>query len=130
MLVQAGLCRTCSETTLLVFPRGGSYIRDPVSRTIYLVLFLISLQLFQCKVTIYNCWWCTLPLLFCIWFYLYFLTISVSKSRSHQETMSMKSVPPVTPFYIIKRVYMGVPKFLILDPKHRWGTHNLCFEQK
>ena len=26
MLVQAGLCRTCSETTLLVFPRGGSFI--------------------------------------------------------------------------------------------------------
>ena len=25
MLVQAGLCRACSETTLLVFPRGGSY---------------------------------------------------------------------------------------------------------
>ena len=24
MLVQAGLCQTCSETTLLVFPRGGS----------------------------------------------------------------------------------------------------------
>ena len=24
--VQAGLCRTFSETTLLVFPRGGSYI--------------------------------------------------------------------------------------------------------
>ena len=24
MLVQAGLCWTCSETTLLVFPRGGS----------------------------------------------------------------------------------------------------------
>ena len=24
MLVQAGLCRICSETTLLVFPRGGS----------------------------------------------------------------------------------------------------------
>ena len=29
MLVQAGLCRTCSETTLLVFPRGGSYITEP-----------------------------------------------------------------------------------------------------
>ena len=31
MLVQAGLCRTCSETTLLVFPRGGSnafYLRN------------------------------------------------------------------------------------------------------
>ena len=26
MFVQVGLCRTCSETTLLVFPRGGSYI--------------------------------------------------------------------------------------------------------
>ena len=24
VLKQAGLCRTCSETTLLVFPRGGS----------------------------------------------------------------------------------------------------------
>ena len=24
--VQAGLCWTCSETTLLVFPRGGSYL--------------------------------------------------------------------------------------------------------
>ena len=24
--VQTGLCRTCSETTLLVFPRGGSNI--------------------------------------------------------------------------------------------------------
>ena len=26
VLVQAGSCRTCSETTLLVFPRGGSYL--------------------------------------------------------------------------------------------------------
>ena len=26
VLVQAGLCRTCSETTLLVFPRDGSYV--------------------------------------------------------------------------------------------------------
>ena len=25
MLVQPGLCRTCLETTLLVFPRGGSF---------------------------------------------------------------------------------------------------------
>ena len=27
VLVQAGLCQTCSETTLLVFPRGGSIVR-------------------------------------------------------------------------------------------------------
>ena len=25
--VQVGLCRTCSETTLLVFPRGGSHAK-------------------------------------------------------------------------------------------------------
>ena len=24
--IQAGLCQTCSETTLLVFPRGGSHV--------------------------------------------------------------------------------------------------------
>ena len=29
VLVQVGLCRTCSETTLLVFPRGGSFIGCP-----------------------------------------------------------------------------------------------------
>ena len=33
VLVQVGLCRTCSETTLLVFPRGG--------RIIYTVIFVI-----------------------------------------------------------------------------------------
>ena len=26
VLVQTGLCWTCSETTLLVFPRGGSFV--------------------------------------------------------------------------------------------------------
>ena len=26
VLVQPGLCQTCSETTLLVFPRGGSNV--------------------------------------------------------------------------------------------------------
>ena len=26
VLVQLGLCQTCSETTLLVFPRGSSYV--------------------------------------------------------------------------------------------------------
>ena len=30
VLVQAGLCRTCSETTLLVFPRDGSNIHENV----------------------------------------------------------------------------------------------------
>ena len=31
VLVQVGLCRTCSETTLLIFPRGGSFVRDLTS---------------------------------------------------------------------------------------------------
>ena len=33
MLVQASLCQTCSETTLLVFPRGGSNYTPCVSVT-------------------------------------------------------------------------------------------------
>ena len=28
VLVQPGFCRTCSETTLLVFPQGGSFINS------------------------------------------------------------------------------------------------------
>ena len=32
VLVQPGLCRTCSETTLLVFPRGGSFISCHIFR--------------------------------------------------------------------------------------------------
>ena len=30
MTAQAGLCQTCSETTLLVFPRGGSFVNSKV----------------------------------------------------------------------------------------------------
>ena len=37
--VQAGLCQTCSETTLLIFPRGGSCF-----------VFLQGVQLIQMKV--------------------------------------------------------------------------------
>ena len=36
MLVQAGLCRTCSETTLLVFPRGGSNTSILVLQKLYM----------------------------------------------------------------------------------------------
>ena len=31
LLVQAGLCQTRSETTLLVFPRGGSNVNYPLA---------------------------------------------------------------------------------------------------
>ena len=33
MLVQAGLSRTCSETTLLVFPRGGSNVEHVLTQS-------------------------------------------------------------------------------------------------
>ena len=36
--VQAGLCQTCSETTLLVFPRGGSFIMNVSSGLIHSLL--------------------------------------------------------------------------------------------
>ena len=42
--VQPDLCRTCSETTLLIFPRGGSYIsvcsKVIVLMFVYMLLFL------------------------------------------------------------------------------------------
>ena len=40
MLVQAGLCRTCSETTLLVFPVGGS-IHNIVGFILKQTVFLV-----------------------------------------------------------------------------------------
>ena len=40
VLVQVGLCRTCSETTLLVFPRGGSNVAmDSCKKCFILVLY-------------------------------------------------------------------------------------------
>ena len=41
MLVQAGLCRTCWETTLLVFPRGGSFVYTMAS-TFHAISCIIS----------------------------------------------------------------------------------------
>ena len=38
VLVQTGLCRTCSETTLLVFPRDGSFY------SLFVCLFDLSLR--------------------------------------------------------------------------------------
>ena len=34
MAVQAGLCQTCSETTLLVFPQGGSFLFSHLLRVV------------------------------------------------------------------------------------------------
>ena len=42
VLVQVGLCRTCSETTLLVFPRGGSFLTDPA-----MVVLCVAYSLFR-----------------------------------------------------------------------------------
>ena len=43
VLVQASLCRTCSETALLVFPRGGSYVwRFLVTQNNPLIIYSFS----------------------------------------------------------------------------------------
>ena len=42
VLVQLGLCRTCSETTLLVFPRGGSLI---IQRCVVIRLLVGTMKL-------------------------------------------------------------------------------------
>ena len=39
VLVKPGLCRTCSETTLLVFPRGGSYDDEQIGTCSYNTTF-------------------------------------------------------------------------------------------
>ena len=36
MLVQPDLCQTCSETTLLVFPRGGSFTVSDATNKVHL----------------------------------------------------------------------------------------------
>ena len=49
MIVHAGLCRTCSETTLLVFPRGGSFLengRDACHSFIFSYFILLYFILF------------------------------------------------------------------------------------
>ena len=40
MLVQASLCRTCSETTLLVFPRGGANVVSVLFFSLFILSFL------------------------------------------------------------------------------------------
>ena len=42
MTVQVDLCRTCSETTLLVFPRDGSILE--VYTNNMTIVFMLSLQ--------------------------------------------------------------------------------------
>ena len=42
VLVQAGLCGTCSETTLLVFPRGGSNLEIGMKMTQLNIVILFN----------------------------------------------------------------------------------------
>ena len=51
VLVQAGLCRTCSETTLLVFPRGGSFTVESYHTSISSLLSLTDAILVGCSLT-------------------------------------------------------------------------------
>ena len=49
VLVQAGLCRTCSETTLLVFPRGGSFVCHRNSGNMYQLALTAYSEAIHCK---------------------------------------------------------------------------------
>ena len=57
MTVQLDFCQTCSETTLLVFPRGGSFAlwsfstHDKVCQLVYLCICI------ECFVDALNCIW-------------------------------------------------------------------------
>ena len=51
MTVQAGLCQTCSKTTLLVFPRDGSYVC--ITYVCTTITFLSGFQFISCLYT--NC---------------------------------------------------------------------------
>ena len=51
--VQAGLCQTCSETTLLVFPRGGSFVLVQFRYIVGKELIILRVQNF-CSVLCYS----------------------------------------------------------------------------
>ena len=53
MLVQVGLCRTCLETTLLVFPRGGSYVDLGISIYLASVFLLIDATVLERSLDFY-----------------------------------------------------------------------------
>ena len=53
MTVQAGLCQTCSKTTLLVFPRDGSYMYVCIRSFDATITFLSGFQFISCLYT--NC---------------------------------------------------------------------------
>ena len=115
MLVQAGLCRTCSETTWLVFPRGGS--NDVFDKVLNILPFLKRIV---CQSALCDC----------------NLLVKDDSATSGKHVCVM-----YTPLHTQTGVCRGihVPIFLIFAPKHRlWVlseavlmcTHNLYFEQK
>ena len=44
VLVQLSLCRTCSETTLLVFPRGGSFVKQSSERLLQEIGYRVTMS--------------------------------------------------------------------------------------
>ena len=55
VIVQTDLCRTCSETTLLVFPQGGSYITSQKPTMLSTKLSRLMLNI------LFNCFSSTYP---------------------------------------------------------------------
>ena len=67
MLVQPGFCRTCSETTLLVFPRGGLIIGCLVTKKSYDVKLYIAHHMLHNSIKLLHVYWILLYLINIHW---------------------------------------------------------------
>ena len=77
VLVQPGLCRTCSETTLLVFPRDGSNVNDLLPCPMKLDIHFCCL-IFAIYTSVATCIYCS----YTVWFNT-FTDTPLKKSTSH-----------------------------------------------
>ena len=89
VLVQVGLCRTCSQTTLLVFPRGGSFHIHSLNLTmITLILSLSSLNAMKQSKHIYTNVY--------LFFYLNFARLNTCIDIKNTAVFSLKRQSKVT----------------------------------
>ena len=62
MLVQVGLCRTCSETTWLGFPRGGSNVFQNVHPGMLVYGYVNVIETYSIKMSLPNGLMGTVPI--------------------------------------------------------------------
>ena len=81
VIVQAGLCRSWSETTLLVFPRGGSFLK---------VIAALNIQMFQTGNSPLDLL-CIIPYLPCVLFNPYLTSGLIHHYRLDESTLSLRA---------------------------------------